>query len=120
MADWPAGALVEAREDVALEPLADRTTVHAGAGVADQVDRATALRRVREIRFICHTDAAAAAWIAWAATSGHRWFTGLPWPGATSRWRLVGGLAGATLTPFHAGGGRRAWAGGVTVETPEP
>lgn len=120
MSSWPAAARIEAREDVGLEPLADRTTVDAGAGVADQVDRATAPRRVRELRLVCWTDADAAAWIAWAATDGHQWFTGLPGAPSTSRWRLVNGLAGATLTPFNAGAGRRAWTGEVTVETPEP
>ena len=120
MADWPATARVEAREDVTREPPADRTTVGEDAGVADQVDRATAPRRVRQIRFLCQTDADAAAWIVWAIEHGHRWFTGLPGVAAGARWRLVNGLGGATLTPFNAGGGRRGWAGEATVESPDP
>ena len=120
MADWPATARVEAVEDVTREPPADRTTVGEDAGVADQVDRATAPRRVRRIRLLCQSDADARAWIVWAYTFGHLWFRGLPGVAADTRWRLVGGLAGASLTPFNAGGGRRAWAGEATVESPDP
>lgn len=121
MAPWPAAhaRVLADGEGRALEPAAERSTVGGDAGVLDQVDRATAPRRTRTVRWWCASDADAAAWIAWAYSSAHTWFTGLPGAPATHRWRLVDGLAGAALAPADAGGGRRGWTGEATLESPD-
>ena len=120
MTAWPSAALVLADgEGWGLAPQAERSAVGGEAGALDQVDRATAPRRTRRLRWLCRSDADAAAWIAWAGEHAHRLWTGLPGAPAAARWRLVDGLAGAVLTPYDAGGGRRAWEGEAEAESPD-
>ena len=119
---WPAAhaLLIADGEWEGGAPAPVRTTVRLPS-LARQASGPDAPRRLRSLRWLCLSDPDAAAWIAWAAEHAHRLWTGLPGErSATARWRLVGGLAGARLTPYDAGGGRRAWRGEAEAESPDP
>lgn len=118
---WPAYArIIPDGEARGTEPSAERTDLE-GAAPGDQVDRATAPRHTRTVRWLMETDAEAAACIVWVLATAHRWFDApAPAPApAGARARLVDGPAGVALTCQVLDSTRkRIWYGEATLETP--
>ena len=120
MSAWPSVAHILIDGEVrGLEPPAERTTI-GDDDIGDQVDRATAPRRTRTLRWWLASDADAETWLAWAVTLPHLWFELPPpdHPDAGKTVRVIDGIAGITLTARIHPDQRRDWLGEATVERP--
>lgn len=105
---WPPGARLLAEEERVVEPEAERG---AGPGVVAPVDRASALRRVRRVRWWMADDDAAVQWVLWARHYAGRL-------GALGGSRVRGGLSGVRLGASLGADGRRSWTGEAELEGP--
>lgn len=116
---WPAYAhIIPDGEARGTEPSAERTDLE-GDVPGDQVDRATAPRHTRALRWYMETDADAAACINWALASAHRWFDAPDPAPAGARARIIDGAAGIALTCRVSDTTReRGWYGEATLELP--
>ena len=110
---WPSAAEVLAGQvDVTTQPPAERTDIDDAGG--DQVDRATAPRELWAVQWWMPSSADAVTWIEWANSNAHRWFDA---PGhIPGRARIVGGMAGVTLTAHARPGQPPDWTGAATFE----
>ena len=116
---WPAYAkIIPDGEERGTEPGAERTDLE-GDPPGDQIDRATAPRHTRTVRWLMESDADATACIAWVVDTAHRWFDAPAPAPAGTRARLIDGPAGVTFTCQVLDSARkRIWYGNATLETP--